>query len=89
MQVLDPAIVQILVALLGGGIGVKLVEVVIDKARGSEARRREVDRIAKQLRDAQRREHLAIVWGRRLELLAVQHGVSPADMPVLDFKNHE
>lgn len=86
---IDPGVVQLLVALMGGGIGVKLIEIVSDKARGSEARRREVDRIATQLRDAQRREHLTLVWGRRLELLAVKHGVPPEKMPVLDFKNHE
>ena len=86
---IDPGLVQLLVALMGGGIGVKLIEIAGDKLRGSEAKRREVDRIAKQLRDAQRREHLALVFARRLELLAVQHGVPPEQMPVLDFKNHD
>ena len=86
---IDPGVVQLLVALMGGGIGVKLIELAADKARGSGARRREIDRMAKQLRDAQRREHLAIVWGRRLELLAVRYGAPQDEMPVLDFKNHE
>lgn len=86
---IDPGVVQLLVALMGGGVGVKLIEVAADKIRGSETSRREVDRIAKQLRDAQRREHLATIWGRRLELLAVKYGAPAEEMPVLNFNNHE
>ena len=82
--------VPIIVAAVGGGGLAKLAEVVVDRWKGrTERRRAEVDRIAKQLQDAQRREHLAIVWGRRLELLAIKHGASEDEMPTLDFKNHD
>ena len=80
--------IPVIVAAVGGGGLAKLVDVIADKVKGrTERRRAEVDRIAKQLRDARRREHLTLVWGRRLELLAVAYGVPEEQMPVLDLRN--
>lgn len=80
--------IPVIVAAVGGGGLAKLVDVIFDKVKGrTERRRAEVDRIAKQLHDARRREHLTLVWGRRLELLAVAYGVPEDKMPVLDLRN--
>lgn len=80
--------IPVIVAAVGGGGLAKLVDVIADKVKGrTERRRAEVDRIAKQLYDARRREHLTLVWGRRLELLAVAYGVPEDKMPVLDLRN--
>lgn len=81
--------VPLAVAFFGGTGLAKIIDVIYDRIKGATQRRRaEVDRMAKQLRDSRRREHLAIVWGRRLELIAVKYHVPESEMPVLDFKNH-
>lgn len=83
-------LVPYLVAFIGGSALTKVIEIVADRWKGATERRRsEVDRMARQLRAAQRREHLAILWGRRLEIIAVSYGVPESEMPVLDFKDHD
>lgn len=80
--------VPIAVAFAGGTALTKIIDVIYDRVKGATERRRsEVDRMARQLRSSQRREHLAIVWGRRLELLAVKYGAPESEMPVLDFRD--
>ena len=80
--------VPIAVAFAGGTALTKLIDVVYDKLKGATERRRtEVDRIAKQLRDAQRRERLAIEHAHEMRVIALRAGVASADMPMLDFRD--
>ena len=80
--------VPIAVAFAGGTALTKLIDVVYDKLKGATERRRtEVDRIAKQLKDARRRERLAIEHAHEVRVLALRAGVASAEMPVLDFRD--
>lgn len=80
--------VPIAVAFAGGTALTKLIDVVYDKLKGATERRRtEVDRIAKQLKDAQRRERLAIEHAHEVRVIALRAGVPSAAMPVLDFRD--
>lgn len=80
--------IPIIVAAVGGGGLVKLIEVVWDNLRGrTERRRAEVDRIARQLRDARRRERLATEWGHKNAVLAIRAGVPDDKLPVLNFQD--
>lgn len=80
--------VPIAVAAVGGGGLAKLIEVVVDRWKGrTEKRRAEVDRIARQLRDARRRERLATEWGHKNAVLAIRAGVPDDKLPVLDFRD--
>lgn len=81
-------LIPIAVAFAGGSAFAKIVEVVADNWKGSAGRRRsEVDRIAKHLSDARRRERIATEWGHRNAVLAIRAGVPEKEMPVLDFKD--
>lgn len=80
--------VPIAVAFAGGTALTKLIDVVYDKLKGATERRRtEVDRIAKQLKDAQRRERLAIEHAHEMRVIALRAGVASVDMPLLDFRD--
>lgn len=80
--------VLIAVSAVGGGGLAKLVEVVADRWKGrTEKRRAEVDRIAKQLRDAQRRERIAVEWGHANAVLALRAGVPHDKLPTLNFRD--
>ncbi len=80
--------VPIAVAVAGGATIPKLIDVIAAAVTtAGRERRGEVDRLAKQLRDSQRREHMLLLWARRLELLAVRLGARPEEMPVLDYGN--
>lgn len=80
--------VPIAVAFAGGTALTKLIDVVYDKLKGATERRRtEVDRIAKQLKDARRRERLAVEHAHEVRVLALRAGVPSAAMPVLDFRD--
>lgn len=80
--------VPIAVALVGGSALTKVIDVIYDRAKGATERRRgEVDRIAKQLKDAERRERIAVEWGHRNAVAAIRAGVLERDMPVLDFQD--
>lgn len=82
--------VPVAVAFAGGTALAKIIDVIYDRVKGATERRRtEVDRMARELKNAQRREHLALVFARRLELLAVRYGVPEDEMPDLDFKNND
>lgn len=81
--------VPIAVAFAGGTALTKLIDVVYDKLKGATERRRtEVDRIAKQLKDAQRRERLAIEHAHEVRVIALRAGVPSTAMPVLDFRDN-
>ena len=41
--------------------------------------------MAKQLKDAQRRERLAIEHAHEMRVIALRAGVASVDMPLLDF----
>ena len=80
--------VPILVALAGGSALTKIIDVVYDRARGATERRRaEVDRMARQLKDAQRRERIAIEHAHEMRVIALSAGVSSTDMPILNFRD--
>lgn len=78
--------VPIAVALAGGASIPKLIDVIAAAWTGAaKSRRTDLDRLARQLRTSQRREQAVLVWGRRLELLAVSLGATPEQMPQLDY----
>ena len=52
--------VPVAVAFAGGTALAKIIDVIYDRVKGATERRRtEVDRMAKQLKDSQRRERIA------------------------------
>lgn len=80
--------VPLAVAFAGGTALTKIIDVIYDKAKGaSERRRSEVDRMAKQLKDAQRRERIATEHAHEVRVLALQAGVPSSKLPVLDFRD--
>lgn len=80
--------VPVAVAFAGGTGLAKIIDVLLDRWKGSTDRRRnEVDRIARQLRVASRRERIAVEWGHRNAVLAIRAGVPEKDMPVLNFQD--
>lgn len=82
--------VPIAVAFAGGTALAKIIDVIYDRVKGATERRRtEVDRMAKQLKDAQRRERIATEHAHEVRVLALRAGVPSSDMPVLDFKDDE
>lgn len=80
--------VSLAVAFAGGTALAKIVDVLYDRWKGvTERRRSEVDRIAKQLKDARRRERIAVEHAHEVRVIALQAGVSSAKLPVLDFQD--
>ena len=80
--------VTLAVAFVGGTGFAKLVGVIGDRWRGATERRRaEVDRMAKQLKDSQRRERIATEHAHEVRVLALQAGVPSSKLPVLDFRD--
>lgn len=92
---MDPLVATLLGGVISGGVAAKLIDIFWGYLNGRiSAKRNETDRMAKLLKEsneakmrAERRAHLALVWGRRLELKAVQYGVPDNEMPILDFKD--
>lgn len=81
-------LVAVAVAFIGGNGFAKILEIVSDNIRGATSKRRaEVDRMARQLRNAQRRERLATEWGHKNAVLAIRAGVTDDKLPVLDFRD--
>lgn len=80
--------VPIAVAFAGGTALAKLIDVIYDRVKGATERRRtEVDRIAKQMKDARRRERLAVEHAHEVRVIALRAGVPSSDLPVLDFRD--
>ena len=80
--------VPLAIAFAGGTALTKIIDVIYDKAKGaSERRRTEVDRMARQLKDAQRRERIATEHAHEVRVLALQAGVPSSKLPVLDFRD--
>lgn len=87
--------VVIAVAFVGGQGFAKALDMLREWRSGrSQAKRAEVDRMARLLaeanarvRVAERRERIATEWGHRNAVLAIRAGVMQADMPELDFRD--
>ena len=78
--------VPIAVAFAGGTALTKLVDVVYDRWKGAtEQRRTEVDRMARQVKDARRRERIAVEHAHEVRVVALRAGVPSSGLPVLDF----
>lgn len=82
--------VPIAVAFAGGTALAKLIDVLYDRWKGvTDRRRSEVDRIAKQLNDAQRRARIAVEHAHEVRVIALRAGVPSSEMPVLSFTEKE
>lgn len=80
--------VPIAVAFAGGTALAKIIDVIYDRVKGATERHRtEVNQMAKQLEDSQRRERIATEHAHEVRVIALRAGVSSADLPVLDFRD--
>lgn len=80
--------VPVAVAFAGGTALAKIIDVIYDRVKGATERRRtEVDRMARQLKDAQRRERIATEHAHEVRVIALRAGVPSADLPLLDFRD--
>ena len=80
--------VPVAVAFAGGTALAKIIDVIYDRMKGATERRRtEVDRMAKQLKDSQRRERIATEHAHEVRVIALRAGVPSADLPLLDFRD--
>ena len=80
--------VPVAVAFAGGTALAKIIDVIYDRVKGATERRRtEVDRMARQLKDAQRRERIATEHAHEVRVIALRAGVASADLPLLDFRD--